>query len=205
MSLRPLLKTGALLAAALALSGCVSVLPKSKPARLYRFSAVEAAAPAGAAPTDRAALGLGPVTFDPPAANDRILTVNGQGTAYIEGARWVSPAPLLFQQALIRTFDTTTGAPRLAERGGALRAPAMLTLNVEAFEARYDQGEAAAPLVVVRVHAVIANNQTHAILGDKLFTASVRAADNRQGPIVAAFQGAAQQVLGDIASWAARP
>jgi cholesterol transport system auxiliary component len=194
-----------LLVMAAALAGCVSLLPKAKPARLYRFGAAEPAAAEAQAPaTARPTLGLGAVSFDAAASIDRILTVNGQGTAYIEDARWISPAPTLFREALTRTFEQTPGAPRLVERGGALRAPAAMNLDVQSFEARYDQGEGSAPLVVVKVHASIVSNQTRALQAEQVFTASVRASDNRQAPIVAAFNTATQQVLGEIAAWASK-
>ena len=82
---RPVLKAGLGLVAALALSGCISVLPKTKPALLYRFGPGEtaAAAPAAAPAARRPVLGLATIDFDSAADTDQILTVTGQDVAYI--------------------------------------------------------------------------------------------------------------------------
>jgi len=204
---RPVLKAGLGLVAALALSGCISVLPKTKPALLYRFGPGEtaAAAPAAAPAARRPVLGLATIDFDSAADTDQILTVTGQDVAYIEGARWSSPAPVLFREALLRAFEASPDAPALVERGAALRAPDLLQLKVEAFEASYDHGRGAAPAVVVRVRATLVSNQTHAVLADRLLSASARASDNRQGPIVAAFQSAVRDVIGQLIAFTSQP
>ena len=197
-----LVRAAWLAAACIALSGCVSLFPKAVPAQLYRFGAPEAAeAPASPAPTSAAVIGEGGVEFDPAASSDRILTMNGKDAAYIGGARWVSPAATLFEQALVRTFERAPGAPRLVPRFGLLRAPLMMNLDVENFEARYDQGVKAAPLVMVKVHAVLIRTENRSVVSEQTFTTTVRASDNRVGPIVEAFDSAVGKTLAGIVAW----
>ena len=189
------------MAACLAMAGCISVLPKSKPSQLYRFGAADPAADAARAPGGPS-IAKGPVTFDSSAATDRILTVTGDDIAYIAGARWVSPAPVLFDEALIRAFQAVPGAPRLIERAGAGRAPLVLTLDVQAFETRYDQGADAAPQVTIRIHAVLVRTEDRTVAADKLFAVTKRVSDNRVGPIVSGYDEAVAEVLSQIVTWA---
>jgi cholesterol transport system auxiliary component len=190
------LKTLALAAALVlpvALGGCISLFPKAKPVQMYRFGA---AAPAPSAPTGRGALvQKGATDFPPDAAGDHILTVTGSQTAYIAGATWVSPAAVMFDAALLRAFDAP-GSARLVERGEPLAAPSTLRLDVRAFEARYP-----GPSVVVQVRATLIRNSDRSLIGEKMFDATVPAGDNRQGPIVAAFDQATSQVIADIRNW----
>lgn len=192
--------------AAASLGGCISVLPKSKPAQLYRFGAPElaAAAPATvAAPASGPAIGRGAVLFEAGAATDRILTVTGHDAAYIEGARWIAPAQVLFDEALTRAFQAPGAAP-LADRAASGRAAISLNLDVQAFEARYDNGPESAPEVLIQVRAVLVRNNDRAVLAEQLITSTQRASDNRVGPIVAAFDAGVKDVLGKLVAWTGR-
>ncbi|HEY9218983.1 MAG TPA: ABC transporter, partial [Phenylobacterium sp.] len=115
--IRPLLAA----AAALALSGCISLLPKTDPAQLYRFGAVPQAA--GAASSSGQIGILKPRSgFTQAAAGDRILTVTNGQAAYIAAARWVAPASVLFEEAVANAYDSNPGAARLVTRGEVARA-----------------------------------------------------------------------------------
>ncbi len=194
-------RTGLLLVVCAALAGCVSLLPKSKPAQLYSFGAVEPAATAQPAAAGGKVILLGRVDFAAAAATDRILTVAGQDAAYIEASRWVSPAPVLFEEALAQSFQRTQGAPRLVRGGSVLRAPQMLSLQVQSFEARYDQGQDAAPVVVVRLHAMMSSVNDRQVQAEETFTSTARASDNRVGAIVQAYDVAVQEALGKLIAW----
>lgn len=178
-----------------ALAGCISVFPKATPVQMYRFGETPATAASAAGPSTIVAKGA--TVFPPAASGDRILTVTGSETAYISGARWVAPASVMFDEALLRAFDAP-GSPRLVERGEPLSAPSTLRLDVRAFEARYP-----GPTAVISVRATLIRNADRTILAEKMFEASVPAADNRQGPIVTAFDGAVDKVITDIRGWTA--
>lgn len=186
------------LALPLALGGCISVFPKAAPVQLYRFGdqapAATAAAPAAAAPP---LVLKGPISFPPASGGDRILTVTGDQSAYIGGARWVAPAATLFDAALLKAFDVP-GAPRLVARGEPLAAPSALRLDVRAFEARYP-----GPTVRVQVRATLVHGADRTLVGEKMFDAEVPAADNRQTAIVAAFDQAVGQVMTGVRDWTA--
>jgi cholesterol transport system auxiliary component len=202
-----LIRALGVLACAAALSGCISLLPKAKPAQLYRFdgTAPSAAAPvaANAAPF---AVEKGFGTFDRAAASDRILTLEGDKAAYIAEARWVAPAAVLFDQALMRAFDENTGPARLLGRGQrAARTAYQLRLDVRDFATVYTQGPKAAPTVVVRVRADLSKVEDQVAVGDQMFEARVRAGDNRVSAIAAAYDQAVGEVLSKLVAWVNAP
>jgi cholesterol transport system auxiliary component len=183
------------IALALALGGCISVFPKAKPVQLYSFGAnVPAPAEPSAAPVT---VLKGPTIFASAAGADRLLTVTGSERAYIGGARWVSPASVMFDDDVLKAFDAP-GSPRLVERGEPLASASMLRLDVRTFEARYP-----GPMAIVQVRATLISNIDHHLIAEKMFDASVAASDNRQSPIVAAYDGAVSKVIGDIRAWTA--
>jgi cholesterol transport system auxiliary component len=195
---RPLLL--ALAASAVALSGCISLLPKSKPAQLYSFVPPPAAAPAAAsAPSAKAAAVFRTNgSFQQESADDRLLTVTGGHAAYVADSRWVAPASVLFDQAVSQAFDASP--VRLIARGQQGKAAYALRLDVRNFEAHYDNGDKAAPTVVVRLHAAL-NKADQTLVGEQMFEAKVTAGDNRVGAIVSAYDKALGEVIGKLVAW----
>ena len=195
--MRRLTKVLLLAAMMVPLAACISLFPKSKPAQLYRFG-VEAPAAAQAGTAQIGVL-LSPVEFQQASATDRILTVTGGEAAYVKEARWVSPAATLFEEALPKAFSGG-GRARLVQRGDVALAQYALKLEVRSFETRYDAPEAI-PEVAVEVHAVLSRNKDRAVIGDRVFSSTVRAADNRVGDIVPAYDEALGNVLGELTGW----
>ena len=193
------LAIAALAVAAVGLSGCISLFPKAEPAQLYRLQAKTTAEAAPAGPP----FGVLRLTtaFPRASAGDRILTIGDGGqAAYIAGARWVSPAAVMFDEQTSLAFQGA-GRARLISRGDVVRADYMLKLDVHAFEAVYDRGPKAAPEVVVTVRGVITRAKDRALVGDQVFTARIRAGDNRVSAIVPAYDQALSQVLGELVGW----
>ena len=126
--------------------------------------------------------------------------MTGQNAAYLAGARWVAPAPVLFDEAVISAFQAP-GAAHLAERGASSRAPLQLSLDVQTFEARYDQGPDGAPQVLLQVHAALIRSSDRAVVGDQVFSSAQRASDNRVGPIVQAYDAAVRDTLSKLVAW----
>ena len=93
---------------------------------------------------------------------------------------------------------------RLINRADLGRTEVILRNEVMTFEARYDQGEKAAPLVVVEVRSLLTKADDRSLIGEKVFRAEVRAADNRLGPIVAAYDQATHAVLAQLTPWTAQ-
>ena len=194
---RQIIARWAALAAVAALGACISLLPKATPTQLYRFDAATQSMPAasGGPPIAvRAAM----IEFDPAAAGDRILTVDGDQVAYVQDGRWALPASQLFQQALTHGFHAS--GLRLVDVGEASQAKLRLRLQVTHFETRYLSGPKAAPTVVVTVRATL-DGANGALIAEQPFEASVPAGDNRLGAIVEAYDQAVSKVIGALVAW----
>ena len=195
---------GATLMASLMLGGCVTLLPKTKPAQLYQFgqnigSSPDKPATAGAAP-----IGLRLSTgFSRAAEGDRILTVAGSETAYIAEARWITPASVMFDEAASRAFEVPGGPFRLLQRGDIGSGNATLRIEVVTFEADYPSGFNSTPNVVVRVRAMLNGPNDHGLPRAMEFTSTKPAGQNRVGEIVGAFDAATTDVLSQVATWSA--
>jgi len=185
---------------AVVLSGCISVFPKTKPVTMFRFGDADIAV-TKAQPGAMFGVLKAPSAFTRAAAGDRILTVTNGEVAYIADARWVSPAFILFEEAIARAFENDPGRARLIGRGEVAKADLVLRLEVRTFEADYVNGPKAAPEIVVRVRGVLNRNSDRALVGDQIFEAKVKAADNRVSAIVPAFDQANAKVLSDVVAW----
>ena len=147
------LKIGAAGAAALALSGC-SLLSTPDPVQLYRFGAVmDAPSQAGERPAPLL-VSIRRIEFPDASKDDRILGVTGTETAYIGGARWVSPAETLFDDSLMAAFAARPDQVRVLDRREPGTTPLVLRVIVSSFEARYLNGQEAAPTVVITTSRV---------------------------------------------------
>jgi cholesterol transport system auxiliary component len=188
-------------ATALSLSGCISLLPKTKPAQLYRFTPPGVAAPS--APVTANAVGVfeSGGEFQRESASDRILTVTGPHVAYIADARWAAPAQVLFDEAMDAAFEGSGGHVRLTPRGAPTSTDYVLRLDVRNFEARYDAGPTAAPTIVVQLHALLTRDRNRTLVSEQGFEARVPASDNRVTAIVNAFGQATKQVLDQLVAW----
>jgi len=197
------LRVLALGAAALALSACVSLLPDADPSQLYRLDApvaVERLTPGGPA----FGVAAPDADFIRAAGGDRILTVRDNEAAYIASARWVAPASALFEEAMARAFDANPGPARLVTRGEVRQAETVLRVDVRRFEVVYDRGERGAPQVAVRLRATLVARGDRSLLAEQIFETEVRAADNRVGAIVDAFDTATGDVLTQLVDWTNR-
>ena len=193
------LARGALVAlAAISLAACVTLLPKTKPAQLYRFGQRVAASPAKPAQANAVGVFWIDGGFQQEAAGDRILTVTGDKAAYIAEARWVATADTLFDQAAAAAFDAGGGHVRLASRGAPTTADFALRLDVRQFETRY-AAEGQTPTVHVRVQATLSRGRAPA--AQEMFEALVPASDNRVTAIAAAYDKAVTDVLTRIVAW----
>jgi len=188
------------------LGGCVSLLPKSKPVQLYQFGrddAATATTPAtvvGRGPAGVSGVVLSAVVLPRAGMGDGILTITGDQGAYIAGARWLSPAVLMFQEDVQRTFEARAQKTRILDRGQLGAADALLRLDVSHFEVRYDGDAAAAPAVLVGVRATLTSVDGRQVL-QRVFTHREPTADNRVSLLVGAFDKAVDETLAEVVDW----
>lgn len=186
---------------AISLSGCISLLPKTTPAQLYRFGADSAAVAPSPATGPRFTVRPAFISFEHAAAGDRILTITGDQAAYVGGARWVGPAGSLFEAALTRAFDVHAGPARLLAAGEPAPSDYVLKVDVRAFEARYDKGPDAAPRAVVEVYAALSDRKDSRIGSSRLFQVTTPAGSNSVHAIAAAFDDAVLKLLTQLVAW----
>lgn len=191
-------RLGLIALAALALAGCISLVPKSKAVHLYRFGQpLVAASEAGGEIAVFRAAGA----FQRSSGGDRLLTITGDKAAYVAETRWIAPATVLWDEAVLAAFDADPGPTRLVSRGQPAQSNLLLRLDVRAFETRYDRGAKAAPVVVVRVRGALMRTKDQVVLGERVFEAQARAGANRVSSIVPAYDRAVADVLKDIVDW----
>ncbi len=140
-------------------------------------------------------------SFQRESAGDRLLTVMNDKVAYIAQSRWVAPAAVLFDEAVLAAFDSAPGAVRLISRGEPARAAYALRLDVRNFEAHYNNGPEAAPTVIVRVRASLTRANNNEAVAEQMIEASVTAGDNRVGAITRAYDEALGEVLQKLVVW----
>jgi cholesterol transport system auxiliary component len=194
------LRLAALGVCALALSGCISLLPKSKPAQLYRFGEAVTAAPDTQTSPRSVGVYRANGIFQSESAGDRILTMTGGKASFIAQSRWVSPASMLFDQAVLEAFDADPGPVRLVSRGEPGKSDYALRVDVRNFETRYDNGPNAAPTVLVRVRVGLSRSDRTEV-GVQILDARVPASENRVSAIVVAYDKAVREVLTKLVAW----
>lgn len=186
--------------AAIGLSACISLLPEQERSTLYRLSSH---LPAGA----EASHGVPVVRVSRPAApralaGDRLALDQGEGrVAYMAGANWMSPVPVLLQDLVLDTFDRTASQVSAARPDDGVAARYDLRLELRRFEAVYDEGESRAPRIDVAIRARLIDTASREVAGARSFSMSERAASNRQSAIVDAFSRAASGMAQELVHW----
>ena len=198
------LPAAAALLGALALAGCISVLPKEKPVQMYRFGAdapPAAVAPGAVSAGSGSKIGLVLARVDLPraAAGDRLLTVTGRQAAYVGGARWVSPAAVLFEDAVERAFDARSTAVRIVNRGETGASQGALRVEATDFETRYAT-PGAAPTVRVTLQALLLR-RNGGFVADHTVSVEAPAAENAVHAIVAAYDAAVGKADAELIAW----
>lgn len=210
MILRPVLRLAASAAVLTALSGC-ALLSSPDPVQNYRFG-LPMAAPSAVGDTPAPlTVSIRRIEFPDATGDDKILGVTGLETAYISGARWVSPASTLFDDSLKAAFANRADRIRVLGRREPGTPPLILQVTVTTFEARY-AAPGAVPDVVVTARAQLRSTPERRAGGgtirpeegrsvERVFTVTQPAGDNRVSAIVAAFDTATRDINTQIADW----
>ncbi|MDQ1153014.1 ABC-type transport auxiliary lipoprotein family protein [Brevundimonas sp. SORGH_AS_0993] len=208
---RRILQLGGAAALALAMSGC-ALLKSPSPVQLYRFGLpMDAPSAQGDRPAPLT-VSIRNIDFPEASGDDRLLGVTGVETAYISGARWVSPASTLFDDSLKAAFANRADRIRVLGRREPGTPPLVLQVTVTAFEARY-AAPGATPDVVVTARAQLRSTPERQTGGggairpeqgrsvERVFTVTQPAGENRVSAIVAAFDTATRDINTQIADW----
>lgn len=184
--------------AASLLAGC-ALLSSPDPVQTYRFGgpAPVVSESVGSAAT---AIALRRVEFPEAVEGDRLLGVTGTETAYIKGARWVSPAADLYMESLENAFAGQATRVRLVGAREIVRGGRSLDIDMRAFEARYD-APGVAPTVVITARARVTTLPDRNVAAERMFSVEQPASENRVSSIVEAFDVATRDLNTQIVAW----
>jgi cholesterol transport system auxiliary component len=152
---------------------------------------------AGATPIQ---VSLRRVEFPEAVEGDKLLGVTGTETAYIKGARWVSPAADIYMESLENAFAAQATRIRLIGARELTQGTRSLDVDVRSFEARYD-APGATPVVVVTARTRILVLPERTVAAEQVFTVEQPAAANRVSSIVEAFDMATRDLNTQIVAW----
>ena len=182
----------------LTLTGCINVLPKTKPVTLYRFAFTppegQAVTPSAAIPV---ALSLGAIQFPQDSAGDRVTTVEDNEISYVAQARWTAPVESLFNDAVSEGFARSDGQVRLDTRGLTM-APYRLDISVRRFETMYTHNK---PTVSVALDARIIRMSDKAVVGQKFITEEVDTKRNNMEVMVDGYNQATTAAVNDLVAF----
>lgn len=191
---------GALAAVSLvATPGCISLLPESEPVSLYRLNGLmdEERPPSANAQT----LVIERITAPRGLAVDKVALLRDGELAYMAGAAWLSPAPVLVQDRILDILQSETPELIPARTEDGVEARYRMQIELRRFEAEYDQGSGSAPMIQMRVMARLIDRETRRLAAARRFDVSVRASDNRQAALIAAFSDATNDTARALAEW----
>lgn len=184
---------------ALALAGC-ALLSSPDPVQTYRFGGPAAAGAVAEGQSNLRQVTLRRVQFPEAVEGDKILGVTGTETAYIAGARWVSPATDLYMESLENAFAAQATRVRLIGPRELTRGERSLDIDIRAFEARYE-APGAVPTVVVTARARLLTLPDRTVAAERTFTVQQPASENRVSAIVEAFDIATRDLNTQIVGW----
>lgn len=185
--------------AAMALSAC-ALLATPEPVQTYRFGEAAPAASAALSVASPTEVTLRRVEFPQAVEGDRLLGVTGTETAYIAGARWVSPAADLYMASIENAFTAQATRVRLIGPRELIRARRSLDVDVRSFEARYD-APGRAPTIVITARARLLALPDRTVAAEQVFTIEQPATANRVSAIVEAFDIATRDLNTRIVAW----
>lgn len=185
--------------AAMALSAC-ALLATPEPVQTYRFGEAAPAASAALSVASPTEVTLRRVEFPQAVEGDRLLGVTGTETAYIAGARWVSPAADLYMASIENAFTAQATRVRLIGPRELIRARRSLDIDVRSFEARYE-APGRAPTIVITARARLLALPDRTVAAEQVFTIEQPATANRVSAIVEAFDIATRELNTRIVAW----
>jgi cholesterol transport system auxiliary component len=202
--MRPsVLARAAALVAALALPGCAAVSSLSGAATpLDAYTLTPLAGPGDAR-------GSAHVIVDPPTASgaivtDRILVKpNRLQAAYLPGARWTEPVPVMVQTLLVQSLQAS-GAFRLVGRQAMGLFPDNTVIGeLRAFQAEPGPPEGPAYLIRIALTLTVIREADGALVATRNFEGSAGAPSDAALDIAAAFDAAMGGVLRGAVPWIA--
>jgi cholesterol transport system auxiliary component len=185
------------------LGGCVgSLLSGGQPDNLYRFGASGPMGVSSPAPITPLTILLEKVHFVPEIEGDRMLAAHDGTTRYIKGSRWITSAPSLFTQAMVRSIQVRAPGLRVTTVQGGTGSGYALAITITRFEAQYDDaGMIYPPTIVMEGDAALYGLSDHKVLAQRHMVTRATAERNHAADIVSAFDQATRLLTADVTDW----
>jgi cholesterol transport system auxiliary component len=187
--------------AAIALSGCGSLLGPSGPPRQIYLLAPALKPVEG--PDVTWQLTIGTPACDNSLDSQRIALHRGVTLDYYADAQWTDQAPNLIQTLLVEAFEKSGHIAAVARDSDGLHADYLLQMELRDFEAHYDSLNGI-PTVVVDLFVRMLALPRREVVSSLNARHEVRASQNSIPAVVDAFNLATGQTLEQIVGWALR-
>lgn len=119
---------------------------------------------------------------------------------YLPGIRWPDPAPIMIQTLMVRALDATGAFQYVGRRPLGPGGDYAIVTEIEDFQAERLPGSDSAR-IDVRLISRIVREEGVQIVATRRMSASAIAPDLSDAAIIAAFNEATGQVIGDFAEW----
>jgi cholesterol transport system auxiliary component len=191
----------AALLAALALSGCSSILGEKPKAPTVQY-APDPRVPADPSwPTANWQLSLSAPNAARMIDSLRIaVRPSGDEIQVYKGAAWAKLPSSMIEDSLLRTLEDSGKIAAVARQGSGIGADYKLVLDLRRFESDYGQG-AALPSATIEINAKLMHNADQKVVASRTFLQAQPAATTAVPDVVNAFARALETVTGEIAGW----
>lgn len=132
---------------------------------------------------------------------DRIL-IRPQATQvqYLPDARWIEPAPLMIQSALVEGLERSGGFRFVGRKPLGASGDVALVSNLVDFHAAIAPDTPGAT-VAVRLAVRLVREEDAAVISSRTFAAGATAPDTTTPALVDAYDRATSRVIGEAVSW----
>jgi cholesterol transport system auxiliary component len=187
----------ALLGVAVFIGGCGSLLETKLP---ENTSYVLAPAPASSTGVTRSEvdLSIGRPDLAPGLDSERIAVLRGQQLDYYRGAQWGGRMAEVVQTLLVDSFEDQQLFRSVTSEQSRVASEYVLDVSVRDFQAEYTNDNSA-PTAHVTIRGRLIRVVDRQLVDTFAATAQSKSSDNRLGPVAAAFEDAAHQVVLELA------
>ena len=196
---RHLLPLGSAFLLALAVAGCVGLLPgRGEPPQLYTLTPKSTYAENLPTVAWQLAVEV-PVAAESLNSTRIALRHDPLSLAYFRGARWTERAPVMVQTLLVESFENSEKIVAVARKATDLRADYVLKTDLREFQAEF--GSDGGATAHVRLNAKMVKMPKRVIIASKTFENEVAADGADVAHVVAAFDEALGKTLKSIVEW----
>ncbi|MEE9273245.1 MAG: ABC-type transport auxiliary lipoprotein family protein [Robiginitomaculum sp.] len=200
INLNTVLRTTVMACVTFGLTGCVSLLNKTKVApTVYRLNVPHVVKLVPLSPAKVINIEI-PATSKALRGTDIVLSPDGRRLSAAGGASWSEPVPSLLRNVLIDTLASRSNLTGVIPKGST-RVPYRLNMNIRRFEAVFDQGEDVAPNAIVQLNLTLTNTKTRRLIGVHTIQASQRASAKSVSSIVSAHDTATGEAMKKVVDW----